>query len=127
MSVSILIIDDDSAIRELLKMLLSDEGYEIVEIENLSGIEPILTVKPDLIILDMKMPKISGAELSQMLKNHPQTRSIPLLGLSGSSEREAMSLHCNAFVSKPFDVDNLLEQIQLLLEPNPSRLGMLAG
>lgn len=112
----IVVIDDEVAIRELLEIILGDEGYRITSFDEFYGIESLLKAQPDLIILDVRLPKISGIELSQMLKGHPESKEIPLLGLSALSEKQMDGLQCDAFVAKPFDVDELVRQVDGLLK-----------
>lgn len=112
----IVVIDDEVAIRELLEIILGDEGYRITSFDEFYGIESLLKTQPDLIILDVRLPKISGIELSQMLKGHPESKEIPLLGLSALSEKQMDGLQCDAFVAKPFDVDELVRQVDGLLK-----------
>ncbi len=116
MNSSILVIDDEAAIRDLLTMILSEEGYDVSNLAQLSSIEPIIAASPDLVILDMRMPGISGTKLSHMLKANPYTSSIPLLGISAATENETSEMQCDAFLPKPFDVDELLTRVDQLLQ-----------
>lgn len=111
----IVVIDDDKNIQELLETLLSEEGYAVTRFEYFRGMETVLKARPDLIILDVRMPGISGIELSQMLKSHPESKEVPLLGLSAWPEKNMEGLLCEAFVSKPFDVEKLLILIDSLI------------
>lgn len=127
MTASIVVIDDEPAIRELLDMILSEEGYNVTNFDEFYGLDSVLEAQPDLIILDVKLPKISGIELSQMFKGHPVSRNIPLLGLSASSEKQVAGMQCDAFLPKPFDVDELLNHVQVLLNPRLNQLEALAS
>jgi len=115
----ILIIDDEATIRELLTTILSEEGYTVTDLEQVAGIEQVTAIKPDLVILDLKMPKVGGAELSRLLKNSPLTKAIPVLVLSATSNIDTQTIMADAFVAKPFNIDELLEQVTKLLEPAP--------
>lgn len=127
MKTPILIIDDELAIRELLTMILSEENYNVVMFDQFTGMEEILAVAPALIILDAKMPRISGIELSHMLKAHPQTCKVPLLALSASSPKELARMECDGFLSKPFDVNELIEKVDNLLKSSQLHLEALAS
>jgi DNA-binding response OmpR family regulator len=111
----IVVVDDDRDIQELLGMLLIDEGYKVTGFEEFPGMEEIINTRPDLIILDVKMRKFNGIELSRQLKNHPGSKEIPLLGLSASAENEISEFQCEAFVRKPFDIDVLLSHVCSLI------------
>jgi two-component system phosphate regulon response regulator PhoB len=120
-------MDDEAAIRELLNMILVEENYQVVEFEEFQGMDSLVKADPALIILDAKLPKVSGIEVSQLLKAHPKMRQVPILALSASSEKELTEMCCEAFLPKPFNVDELLEHVEALLKPQSQRLEALAS
>lgn len=116
---SILIADDEPSMRVNIVELLADEGYSIIEASN--GAEAIKMVnknKPSLVLLDMKMPELSGLEaLKHMKESHPQMPII-IFTAFGTNERpiEAMKLGAFDYLEKPFDIDELLLTINKALQ-----------
>ncbi|MBR6387813.1 MAG: response regulator, partial [Thermoguttaceae bacterium] len=102
----ILIADDEPVNQELLEAFLADEDYEL-EFAN-DGLETIVKTRsfqPDLILLDVMMPKMSGFEVCQQLKNDPETSGIIILMVTALSElgdvERAVNVGCDDYVSKP--------------------------
>ncbi len=117
---SILIVEDEPAIRFLLKDLL-EENYILYEAENgRQAIELLKIVTPNLIISDVMMPDINGLELCNKVKNSPDTCHIPFILLSarGSIEQktEGYDAGADAYIPKPFDTMHLLVRVRKLLE-----------
>lgn len=123
----LLVVDDNKGVRFLLKELLSAEGYEILDARN--GEEALsyaANCKFSLVLLDIKMPGISGIEvLNHLKKINP---NLPVILISAYSEMDllnkALELHPKAlFLSKPFDLDNVRELVSSMLEFTPSNTG----
>jgi YesN/AraC family two-component response regulator len=117
---SILIVEDESAIRYLLKDILKEQ-YIIYEAENgKQALELILKIIPDLIISDVMMPGMNGLELCERIKNAPATCHVPFIILSakGSIEHrtEGYEVGADAYISKPFHTAHLQVRIRKLLE-----------
>ena len=116
----VLVVDDDDDIREMLSFLLEDMGHTVVTASQ--GKEALSALRrgprPDLVILDLMMPVMSGWELREQMLRDPAIASIPTIVVSGDrsdSERDE-SLHAVATMTKPFEADKLLSllaQIQL--------------
>ena len=117
---TILIIEDETAIRELISKLLILEGFDVAEAVNgREGIAIAQSVLPDLIICDVMMPEIDGHGVLQALQKNPQTVSIPFIFLTAKGTRQdvryAMNLGADDYLIKPFANDELLEVIQIRL------------
>lgn len=117
----ILIIDDDESFRFLLRMHLTQEGYQVqVAGDGAEGARALLAQPPDLIISDLNMPFLNGFELLSLLKQDPATASIPVILLTGSSESEtlekAMSLGAANILTKPVTRDDLLAAVRTCLQ-----------
>lgn len=115
----ILVCDDDKGISEMLEMLLSDEGYEVsAEISSVQLLKRIENVKPDLVLLDIWMPVISGDQILRSMKANASLSHIPVLMYSASTEGKkiAEASGADAFIAKPFDIDRLLEMIENMTE-----------
>ena len=113
---TILVVDDYANIRQLLRQQLETEGYNIIEAKD--GIEAIAFVKksaPDLIILDVMMPEMSGFDVAAVLKNDPKTMHIPIIILSIVEDRErGYRLGIERYLMKPIETDTLLHEIGTL-------------
>jgi two-component system phosphate regulon response regulator PhoB len=118
----ILIADDDSDVRDLCRMVLSGEGFEVVEAEDApSGIARAREQQPDLILLDWMMPEVDGIDALRDLKRHPLTREIPvvmLTALDGVGEITLATYHgADGYMTKPFEAQDLLHLVQRFTAP----------
>ena len=117
----ILIADDEPVNQELLEAFLADEDYEL-EFAN-DGLETIVKTRsfqPDLILLDVMMPKMSGFEVCQQLKNDPETSGIIILMVTALSElgdvERAVNVGCDDYLSKPIHKLELLKRVENMLK-----------
>ena len=119
---TILVVDDDAPIRKLLRDQLESEGYIVKEAKD--GMDAITQVRkrsPDLIILDVIMPQISGFDVAAILKNNPETREIPIIILSIVGEEErGYRLGADKYLAKPIDTEALLKEIEVLISQRTS-------
>ncbi len=119
---NILVVDDDANIRQLLRQQLEAEGYIIREAKD--GIEAIAQVKksvPDLIILDVMMPEMSGFDVAAVLKNDPKTMGIPIIILSIVEDKErGYRLGIERYLMKPIETETLLHEIGTLISQGNS-------
>lgn len=115
MGVTILLVEDDASVRELLKVLLEVEGYEIIEArDGLEGLEKAGDMHPDLMILDLMMPEIDGERVIGRLRSQPSTSNLPVIVVSGRYEalercRDLIGPE-NVF-AKPFEPVKLLDRV----------------
>lgn len=118
----ILVVDDDPSIRELLRQELETVGYEVKQAPG--GREAIAIIaqeKPDLVLLDVKMPEISGFDVAAILKNNPDTVSLPIIILSVDEDRERGSrIGIDCYLTKPINSEALLQEIRILLDRGAS-------
>jgi CheY-like chemotaxis protein len=116
MSHEILIVEDDSALREALAQVLSDEGYELFSARD--GLEAVNCLKkgnrPDVILLDLSMPVVNGWEFRMFQKRDPELARIPvvLITAGGYSREEVAWLEPAALIPKPVDLDVLLAVVR---------------
>ena len=104
----------------MLRRRLAKHGYDmIVAGDGQKGIEAALREKPDLILMDLSLPVLTGWEAAQQLKQSAQTRAIPIIALSAHAlegERDkALAAGCDEFESKPVDLERLLEKLARLI------------
>jgi two-component system, cell cycle response regulator DivK len=120
-SKKILIVEDHPDVRRVLSLSLRHLGYEILETNNgASGIALTLSEIPDLVLVDLSLPDVSGLEIAKGIKQNPRTAEIPLIALSGHSEREiapkALEAGMAAYLMKPVDTQKLVEVIEKLTQ-----------
>lgn len=111
----VLVCDDDEGILEVIKIILESNNYEVMTISSGKGIQKkILEFKPNLIFLDLWMPGIDGKEVTKLLKSNLETKGIPLIVVSALNETEkiATQIGADGFLSKPFDIDDLLKIVK---------------
>jgi DNA-binding response OmpR family regulator len=113
----IIIIDDEIDIGESLATVLESEGYMAEAYSNgYKGLEYMKTKKPDLVIVDVMMPKPKGVEVVRLLKEDPELKNVPIMMMSASKEPLPLTEEkWDAFVRKPFEMDELLTTIDDLL------------
>jgi CheY-like chemotaxis protein len=118
----ILYVEDNDDNVYMLRRRLAKLGYEmIVASDGEKGVEAAIREKPDLILMDLGLPVLSGWEAAQRLKSSAETKPIPIIALSAHAldgEREkALAVGCNEFETKPIDLTRLLEKVARLLAP----------
>jgi putative two-component system response regulator len=116
----ILIVDDESAARTALATLLRREGFEVDEVrDGTSALARCASFQPDLVLLDVLMPDVSGLEVCRQIKAKPETRLTPVVLITGLSDTEDRIKGINAgaddFLSKPIDFNELLARTRSLL------------
>jgi EAL domain-containing protein (putative c-di-GMP-specific phosphodiesterase class I)/DNA-binding response OmpR family regulator len=122
----ILIVDDDEDILLIVQTILASAGYSAFTAHNgREGIETARELKPDLILLDVMMPELSGWEVCTTLKNAPETRQIPIAMLTVKSEIRdlitGMQVGADDYITKPFTRRKLLSTVRKLLEERGER------
>ena len=120
MAKTILVGDDDPAIRDLVKRVLQGAGYDVILAKN--GDDAMVAASeqdPDLIILDILMPGLSGLEVLDRLKKQSATQDIPVVLLTGVSDRKTilkgLDLQAIDYITKPFSVEELIATVQKAL------------
>jgi len=116
MSKKILVVDDDDDILELLSLILVDVGYEVRALSCGDTVfDDIKHFRPDLILMDIMLDGLDGRSICKEIKENHLTYFVPVILISGTHD-VAESLHLpgapNDFVSKPFDIQHLLEKIE---------------
>ena len=115
----ILVADDDISILEAIKIVLEDEGYSVYITPNGESVLKIQPEEyPDLILLDIWMSGIDGAEICRKIKENDRTGKIPVIMISASIEIENITKECGAddFIMKPFEIDELIMKINKCLK-----------
>jgi two-component system, chemotaxis family, chemotaxis protein CheY len=117
----ILIVDDDESIRQIVRICLTDEGYDVFEAPNGQVALNMLTeIAPMLILLDLRMPVMDGWEFAKRYESMPGPRA-PLVAFVAAlnAEQDCADLDAAGILAKPFDLDDLLRAVRNLL-PMPT-------
>lgn len=119
----ILVIEDDETMRASIKRILESDGYVLKVAADSAELTQVLDGDPiDLILMDVGLPWINGFELAEMLKEHKELKSIPLVFVSGKATDEdmkrAFDIGADDYIKKPFDVDKLKKTVRTLLKIN---------
>jgi DNA-binding response OmpR family regulator len=116
----ILIVDDSAVILMMERLILSHEPYDLVTAQDgREAIEKALTEKPDLILLDVVLPHLTGFEVLRRLREHEATRSTPIIMVTTRSEVESLEAAyaggCNDYITKPIEGVELLWKVRSCL------------
>jgi DNA-binding response OmpR family regulator len=117
----ILVVDDEQSFQQMVQELLENNGYQVIAaLDAWNGFEKAKSEKPDLIILDINMPKASGCALNAILENNSETKYIPIIFLTGyidseEVERVGKKLAGHVLLTKPFNNQELLQKIEELI------------
>ncbi len=124
MELTILIVEDEEAIREMLLMVLKQSGLKTLAVESAEDALQFLADKPlpDLLVLDWMLPGISGIKLTQRLKKDEQYQQLPIILLTarGEEEDKIKGLDCGAddYITKPFSPKELIARIKAVMRRN---------
>ncbi len=115
----VLICDDDPVILRLLQVNLEIEGYDVISAHHgEEAVQLALSERPDLVVLDIMMPRMDGYEACQQIKSHDATRDIPIVFLSSKAQQSDIdmgtSFGVTQYLTKPFDPTELLQVVERL-------------
>jgi DNA-binding response OmpR family regulator len=121
MPATILVVDDDPVIQKLLAVNFEMEGYRVVTAgDGEEALACISAEHPDVVVLDVMMPKVDGIEVVRRMKADPATAPVPVLLLSARAQAkdvaEGLDAGADGYMTKPFDPVDLLERVASLLE-----------
>jgi CheY-like chemotaxis protein len=111
---SVLIVEDDHWMRQLTRDLLIDEGFEVLSApEGQAGLDLAQRARPTVILLDLSMPRLTGVEFLQRIRQSPTMRDIPVIVVSGETQLLAptVRLQADAVLAKPLDVGELITHV----------------
>jgi two-component system, cell cycle response regulator DivK len=120
----ILVVEDNKLDMRLLKDILEGSGYETLQAaDGLEAIDLAFASLPDLILMDIQLPEISGLEVTRRLRGDDRSRRIPIVAVTafamGWHEREALDSGCDAYLSKPISVLGFLNTVESFLSRFP--------
>lgn len=116
----VLVVEDDADIRQLLVEILDDEGYAVALAEDgVQAIEQVIAARPALLVLDLMLPRMHGDEVLAELERRALRAGLPVLVLTaaGPLEQRVAGINADAFLAKPFTIDDLVATIQKLVGP----------
>lgn len=114
-ALTVLVVDDESSMRFLFRMLLESEGFEVIEAAN--GTDALARMeedRPDLVLTDLMMPVMGGRELIDRLRGDERTERIPIVAVSARADPNVPG--ADAAMEKPFDVHSLVDVVRSLTE-----------
>ncbi|MCA9922092.1 MAG: response regulator [Anaerolineales bacterium] len=119
MNGSILIVDDDANIREVLSSMLAFAGYHPeTAVDGIDALEKIERQRPDMVILDIMMPNMDGLTTCRVLRRQMKTADLPVILLSGKShltlEEKSLAGYADKYLSKPIGLHELVEHLEEL-------------
>lgn len=125
MSATILHVEDNAANRMIVRDLLHSRGYRVVEA--LDGEEALAAAereRPNVILMDVQLPRVSGLEATRRIKSREDLRHIPIVAVTSfalsGDDQKAFAAGCDAYIAKPYKPKELLQLIQNLLTPTHS-------
>jgi two-component system, cell cycle response regulator DivK len=117
MNKRILVVEDQPDNRRILRDLLGNAGYELIEAE--TGEEALTALeaqRPDLILMDIQLPVMDGYEATRRIRSKPELKSIPIIAVTSyalaGDEAKALAVGCTAYITKPFSPRALLAKVQ---------------
>jgi DNA-binding response OmpR family regulator len=119
-SKKILVVDDEPDVLSLLTVMLKAQGYEVVTAaDGQEALEKARNVEPDLILLDIMLPKLDGYKVARMLKFDEKYNHIPIIMLTAKIQEKdkqmGLEMGANEYVTKPFDTTLLIEKVKEVL------------
>ena len=116
----ILLVDDSQTVLLMHQLLLADRGYELITARNgEDAVETALTERPDIIFMDVLMPRVDGYAACQALRAHESTRHIPIIMVTTRGEphnvQRGFESGCSDYITKPFNANELLDKLERFL------------
>ncbi|MFJ7105508.1 response regulator [Streptomyces albogriseolus] len=122
----VLVVDDNKVIRQLIRVNLELEGIEVVTAaDGAECLEVVHQVRPDLITLDVVMPRLDGLRTAGRLRSDPRTAGIPLVIVSACTQHEVdsgLDVGVDVFLAKPFEPQELVRVVQSLIDSSTRRV-----
>ena len=114
--ITILVVDDEPLIRELVAMLLEDEGYTVVTADDgRAALEVVQQEAPALVLMDVMMPRMDGRAAFRAMREHAHGNGLPVILMSAMAEPADLDPEITAFLRKPLDLDQMLALVARLL------------
>ncbi|MFD1255979.1 response regulator [Mucilaginibacter terrae] len=111
----ILICDDEQEILDITRLILEDSGHEVLAVINSSNVNMLVeTEQPDILLIDLWMPGLSGDQVVRQLRKNEQLKQIPIVVISASKDGKEIAYAAGAddFLEKPYDLDALIDIVE---------------
>ncbi len=123
---TVLIIEDNEDNLELIKLILEQAHYKTrFAMTGLEGVQQVITIPPDFVILDIQLPDINGLEVLKRIRSHPRVGNIPIIAMTSyamSGDKEMlMAAGCTAYIEKPIDPMLVIGQIEQAIGKGKSK------
>ena len=117
----ILVVEDSPTLQLWLKVRLEYHGYTVIQaLDGKAGLKMVKSEKPDVVLLDVMMPEMDGIEVCRRIKSDPEIKNIPVIFLSAKAQQkdidEGLAAGAEAYITKPYESDELLEEIEKFLK-----------
>lgn len=121
----VMVVDDSPTVRKLVSLTLERRGYRVISaFDGVAAIKELGSCRPDLILLDINMPRLDGYRLCKLIKKHEATQTIPVVMLSGKDgmfdKLRGRLVGCSDYITKPFEADALTHKVAKYLTPTSS-------
>lgn len=118
---SVMVVDDDPELNDTVREMLEMDDHQVIQaFDGDSGYFQAVSQRPDLLLVDINLPKLNGMELCQMLKSHPRTRDIPIVVVTGNATRPVVEagrrIGVREFLVKPFSYEALRDKVKKVTE-----------
>ncbi|MBS1966709.1 MAG: response regulator [Chloroflexi bacterium SZAS-1] len=118
----ILLVEDAPDNRNIAELILLDAGHTVVSVgDGASALSAAASLQPDIILMDLSLPRLDGWEATRRLKQDPATRDIPVIAFTAhalpNDLDRARAVGCSAVIAKPFEIDTFLNQINGFIRP----------
>ena len=116
----VLLVDDSEDNREVYEQFLKFAGFRVeIAVDGVEAVEKAASVKPDVIVMDLSLPRLDGWEATRRIKAAPETTAIPVIALTGhavsESKRKAQEVGCSGYLTKPCLPEVLVSEIRRLV------------
>ena len=117
MSKCILVVEDQEDNRRILRDLLGNAGFELIEAESgEDALSAVRTRRPDLILMDIQLPQMDGYEATRRIKSNPDMKTVPIIAVTSyalsGDDAKALAAGCSAYVTKPFSPRALVAKVR---------------
>lgn len=118
---TVLVVEDVELNRDLLMQLLEDDYEVVTASDGEEGLETVRQVRPDLVLMDLSLPRLDGWEATRIIKADPELADIPIIALTAHAmhgdEERARQAGCDDYLTKPVDEDLLITKLEAFLGP----------
>lgn len=118
---TVLVFDDDQLSMSLTKTVLERGNYHVLEAPTAKeGLETVKKSRPDIILMDIRLPSMDGIETTKTIKSDPELKEIPIIAVSGAAMREdeeqSIEAGCVGYISKPIDVHTFIDTMEQFIQ-----------